>query len=150
LGGSADIFHSDVLDPRSPPRLSQALPPVSQKRVADRSEIITTTHLEKSLEPYSQERLQDIINEFKSELPDIQKFLLDLRPSKKQRSTSESFQFTTDQLRSKINNSLQHVNLHFTNNRPISSGSLIQFLYKIDFITARILAGDGSIDRKYF
>jgi hypothetical protein len=48
---------------------------------SDKVEIISTTHLERALEPYSQERLQDIINEFKSELPGIEKLLLEMRPT---------------------------------------------------------------------
>lgn len=118
---------------------------------SDRSEIITTSHLERALEPYSQERLQDIINEFKSELPEIEKLLLEMRPTRRERTTLESFLFSTDQLRRKVNNALQHVSLRFTNGRAVTSGSIIQFLYKIDFITARKqLIDDGEIDRKYF
>ena len=40
--------------------------------------------------------------------------------------------------------------LSFTNKRYVNPASLIQFLYKIDFITARKRLDDGRIDRKYF
>ncbi len=115
----------------------------------DNVDIIGTTQLEKAFEPYSQERLQDIINEYKSELPEIEKLLLEMKPSRRQRRTADSFQFTTAELRSKLNKAMSHIPLSFTNGRHVNSGSLIQFLYKIDFITARKENLDG-IDRKYF
>ncbi|MDZ5698060.1 ATP-binding protein [Chelativorans sp. M5D2P16] len=116
---------------------------------ASGNDIISTANLARSLEPYSQERLQDIINEFKSELPEIEKLLLEMRPTKRERTTAESFQFTTDKLRVKLNNAMRHANLSFTNSRTVTSGSLIQFLYKIDFITARLETPQG-IERRYF
>lgn len=116
----------------------------------DRSEIIYTQHISAALEPYSQERLQDIVNEFKSELPSIEKLLFEMRPTRRERTTAENYLFTTAQLRAKINKALSHVSLSFSNGRPITSGSVIQFLYKIDFVTARKKLDDGTIDRKYF
>lgn len=44
---------------------------------------------------------------------------------------------------------IDHSNLHFTNRKSVTPKSLIQFLYKIDFITARKDLED-KIDRKYF
>lgn len=49
----------------------------------DRAEIISSSNLNASFEAYSQERLQDIINEFRSELPNIEALLLHMRPTKK-------------------------------------------------------------------
>jgi len=115
----------------------------------DRVQMIHTEQLQDALEPYSQERLQDIINEYKSEVPELERLLLEMRPSTKERRTAESYQFTTADLRRKINYALRHVNVTFTNGKVVSSGSIIQFLYKIDFITARKVV-DNGIDRKYF
>jgi carotenoid cleavage dioxygenase-like enzyme len=115
----------------------------------DRVGIIHTEQLQDALEPYSQERLQDIINEYKSEVPQLERLLLELKPSTRERRTAESYQFTTANLRKKINNALGHVNVVFTNGKVVNSGTVIQFLYKIDFITARKNTIDG-IDRKYF
>jgi hypothetical protein len=70
--------------------------------------------------------------------------------TKRERTAAESYLFSTDKLRSKLNKAMGHANFQFSNGRPITSGSLIQFLYKIDFITARLKLVDGSIDRKYF
>lgn len=111
--------------------------------------IISSEDLENSFQSYSQDRLQDIINEFRSELPDLEKLLLHMRPTKKQRRTAESYQFATDQLSAKLQEILSHVTLRFTNGRYVTPRSLIQFLYKIDFVTARRV-GPAGIDRKYF
>lgn len=116
---------------------------------SQRREIISSEDLEHSFQPYSQERLQDIINEFRSELPDIEKLLLHMRPTKKQQRTADSYLFTTDQLSVKLQDIMSHVPLRFTNARYVTPRSLIQFLYKIDFITARREDSTG-IDRKYF
>ena len=45
---------------------------------------------------------------------------------------------------------MNNVHLTFTNGRPVTPRALVQFLYKIDFITARKRLDDGSIDRKFF
>jgi hypothetical protein len=111
--------------------------------------IISSEDLENSFQSYSQDRLQDIINEFRSELPDLEKLLLHMRPTKKQRRTADSYQFATDQLSLKLQEILTHVTLRFTNGRYVTPRSLIQFLYKIDFVTAR-RTGPSGIDRKYF
>jgi hypothetical protein len=113
------------------------------------NDIISATNLESYFEPYSQERLQDIVNEFRSEMPNIEKLLLNMKPTRKERRTSESFRFSTDQLSAKINHIMGHVTISFSNGRQVNARSIIQFLYKIDFITARI-DRDGSIERKYF
>ena len=112
-------------------------------------EIISSKDLESTFESYSSERLQDIINEFRSELPNIEQLLFGMRPTKKGRRTSENFLYATDQLIMKIKDIMSHSNLAFTNEKHVSPNTLIQFLYKIDFIIARKDL-DGRIDRKYF
>jgi hypothetical protein len=114
------------------------------------SNIISSPDLNGVFEEYSQERLQDIVNEFKSELPQIERLLLAMKPNKTERRTAVNYAFTTDQLSRKITRIIQQNNFAFTNGKAISSRSLIQFLYKIDFITARKELSDGNIDRKYF
>lgn len=110
---------------------------------------ITSKHLEDSFVSYSNERLQDIVNEFRSELPEIERLLLNFRPSKKTARSLDSFSFTTDQLVIRLKNIMQNVPLSFKNGRPVSPRAIIQFLYKIDFITARKNHED-RIERKYF
>jgi hypothetical protein len=113
------------------------------------STIITTKNLEDSFEPYSQERLQDIINEFKSEMPDIKSLLLNMKPSKKARQTIDNYLFNMGSLSQKLQQVMGNTNLRFSNGNHISPRSLTQFLYKIDFITARKEI-NGNIERKYF
>jgi hypothetical protein len=112
--------------------------------------IIASTDFQDIFETYSQERLQDIINEFKSELPDIERLVLSMKPSRLERRAAFSYQFTTDALCTKLNNIIGQNTFRFTNGRPVSARSLIQFLYKIDFVTARKEVAAGEIDRKYF
>jgi len=112
-------------------------------------QIISSEDLDDSFQSYSQERLQDIINEFRTELPQIENLLLNMRPTKKQQRTAENYQFSTDRLSVKLQEIMQHVTLRFANGRYVTPRSLIQFLYKIDFITARRKTASG-IDRKYF
>lgn len=47
--------------------------------------IITSKDLDDSFASYSEERLQDTINEFKTEMPSINKLLLGMRPTRKRR-----------------------------------------------------------------
>jgi hypothetical protein len=62
------------------------------------NQIISSTNLESSFEEYSNERLQDIINEFRSELPQIERLLLGMKPTKKERTAAKSYLFTNDTL----------------------------------------------------
>lgn len=136
---------------RARPRDLVKLFHLSAKRAhASGAEIISSAHLQQVLETYSQERLQDIVNEFKSELHDIERLLLSMKPSKKERRTADSYLFTTDTICSKLNNIINQNSFRFTNGRHVNARSLVQFLYKIDFITARKELADGEIDRKYF
>lgn len=115
-----------------------------------RNIIISSTNLENSFEEYSNERLQDIINEFRSELAEIERLLLGMKPTKRERTAAQSYLFTNDALSKKLSEIMGQVNLRFTNGRPVTGRSLTQFLYKIDFITARKTTQDGTIERRYF
>lgn len=110
---------------------------------------ISSTDLEATFESYSSERLQDTFNEYRSELPNIEGLLFGMRPTKKMRRASENFRYPTDQLILKMKEIMDHTNLHFTNRKIVSPKSLIQFLYKIDFVIAR-KDFENKIDRKYF
>lgn len=110
---------------------------------------ISSFDLEATFSSYSQARLQDIVNEFRTEMPNLEQFLLNMRPTKAQRRASENYLFATDELSRKITGILNNVNLRFTNGRAISSKSLVQFLYKIEFITAR-RESDDIIERVSF
>lgn len=114
------------------------------------SNIIKTEHLEAIFEEYSQGRIQDTINEYKSELPNIEKLILGMKPTKKEKNAAETFTFTTVELHKKINNIINQNSFSFANKRHVNAKELANFLYKINFITARKVLEDGTIQRKYF
>lgn len=123
---------------RSRPRdLLKLFHGAAKKANANKNSKITSYDLEANFSSYSQARLQDIINEFRTEMPNIEQFLLNMRPTRNQKRAAENYLFSTDTLSRKINGVLNNVPVSFTNGRAVSARSLIQFLYKIEFITAR-------------
>ena len=112
-------------------------------------EIIDSVDLQSTFESYSSERLQDTINEFRSELPNIEQLLFGMRPTRKTQKTSENFLYPTDRLVKRLGEIIDHSSLMYINKKHVSPKTLIQFLYKIDFIVARKDMND-RIDRKYF
>lgn len=115
----------------------------------DSSEIISTDHFNQIFEEYSQGRLQDTINEYRSELPDIERLLFGMKPSKQEKRTSTGYVYTTDALLKKIANIQQSGAFRFANGKEADRQSLAAFMYKINFLTAR--KEDGNyITRRYF
>lgn len=113
------------------------------------SQQITTGSLESVFEEYSQGRLQDTINEYRSELPSIEKLILGMRPSKIQRKASQGYVYSTDQLFKKLKAIEEQGKYRWANGSAVETKELAAFLYKINFITARKQTASG-IDRKYF
>jgi hypothetical protein len=122
----------------------------AQQAYVNGSSIIRTLHFQLIFEEYSQGRIQDTINEYKSELPNIEKLVFGMKPNKKQKTTADSFVYTTNELQTKISNIMQQATFCFANGRTPNAKELIQFLYKINFLTARKVNEDGEIQRKYF
>lgn len=117
----------------------------------DNSRIIRTNHFKAIFEEYSQGRIQDTINEYRTELPAIEKLIFGMKPTKKAKGTfSDSFVFTTAELRQKLSNITQQNRFIFSNGKTANATDLAHFLYKINFLTARKILVDGEIDRKYF
>jgi hypothetical protein len=114
-----------------------------------RSSLIRTRHLEASFEEYSQGRVQDTINEFRSELPDIERLLLNMKPSKRERTTKAGYVYVTDALLKKIESIMESGAFTFATGRRADKKELAAFMYKINFLTARKEA-DNGITRKYF
>lgn len=110
---------------------------------------IATKNLEAVFEEYSQGRLQDTFNEYRSELPSIEKLILGMKPSKVQKKASEGYVYTTEQLLKKIRSIEERGRFSWANGQPGDTRELAAFLYKINFITARKKIPNG-IDRKYF
>lgn len=111
--------------------------------------IISTNHLEAVFEEYSQGRLQDTFNEYRSELPQIEKLILGMRPSKIQRRASQGYVYSTAELLKKIRGIEEQGKYRWANGNTADTKELAAFLYKINFITARKKVTNG-IARKYF
>lgn len=110
---------------------------------------IKTEDLQNIFNSYSSERLQDIINEFSSELPTIQRLLLAMKPERRAARASDLYTFSQAELDKKIANIMTSNNFIFSNKKPVTTRSIGQFLYKIDFVIARKTLENGAIDRKY-
>ena len=112
-------------------------------------DIIMTDDLKSIFDDYSQGRLQDTFNEYRTELPEIDRLLLGMKPSKRTASTADSYLFTTEQLLTKIKAICAQGKFQFSNKRVATPQDLAAFMYKIDFLIAR-RDQDNSIERKYF
>jgi hypothetical protein len=110
---------------------------------------IKTLNFTNIFERYSQARIQDTINEFRSELPEIERLLLNMKPSKKERTSKQGFKYKTDALLNKIENIMQGGSFKFANGNIAEKKDLAAFMYKINFLTARKEIS-GEIVRKYF
>lgn len=122
----------------------------AQQAQLDNSSIIKTRHFQDIFEEYSQGRIQDTINEYKSELPAIEKLLFGMRPTKKERLTHDGYSYTTVELKTKLKKLMESENFIFKNGKRANVTDLAQFLYKINFLTARKVLETGEIQRKYF
>jgi hypothetical protein len=114
------------------------------------SKLIMTKDFQSVFEEYSQGRIQDTINEYKSELPDIERLIMGMKPSKRERTTASMFVYSTDALFKKIKNIIEQGNFKFANDEIATTRQLAQFMYKINFLTARKGTSGELISRKYF
>ncbi|MGK7346263.1 MAG: P-loop ATPase, Sll1717 family [Candidatus Nitrospinota bacterium M3_3B_026] len=123
---------------RKRPRDLVKLCTLAAKKAFDRkSNIIQTADLENVFFEYSQGRIQDTINEYRSELPDVERLIMGMRPNKKERQTSTGYCYSTAALISKIKQIIESGSFKFSNNKEATPKQLAQFLYKINFLTAR-------------
>jgi hypothetical protein len=113
-------------------------------------ELLNTMDFENSFENYSQGRLQDAINEYRTELPAIERLLLGMKPAKRERKAALGFQYDTAKLLEKISTIQEQGNFTFASGKVASTKELAAFMYKINFLTARKTLPSGEIDRKYF
>ena len=112
-------------------------------------EIISTDNFNEVFEEYSQGRLQDTINEYRSELPEIERLLFGMRPSRQEKKISSGYVYATDALLRKIKNIQQSGVFKFANGKVADNQALAAFMYKINFLTARRENGN-FITRRYF
>jgi len=117
---------------------------------------ITSDNFKEIFEEYSQGRAQDTYNEYRSELPQIQRLIQGMRPTQKEARDGNGWVYSTDQLLKKIGKIIEQGKFTNSSGSPMGAKELAQFLYKINFLTARkdissgSSAADSLIDRKYF
>lgn len=114
-----------------------------------KNEKVQTSDFKNIFEEYSQGRLQDTVNEFRSELPEIERLLMNMRPSRKEKTAKQGYVYKTDALLPKIGNICEMGTFSFSNGRIATNKDLAAFMYKINFLTARKEMSHGIV-RKYF
>lgn len=121
----------------------------AQEAYRKKSSKIRSEHFSTVFDSYSQSRLQDTINEYSSELPNIKNLLLSMRNSRNDKFINKNL-YSTDQLNKKVKNIISSTDIRFTNQTYTpSSSEIASFLYKIGFLIARKDTTDIII-RKYF
>ena len=111
---------------------------------------IETVDLIDSFPDYSKGRIGDLISEFRSELPEIQRVLYGMKPTAKEaREKPKAFLYSNDELIRKLNGIALNQNIYFANGKKASGQLLAEFLYKIDFVIARKDQG-SFIERFYY
>lgn len=121
----------------------------------NRRSCITTEDFDGIFNRYSQDRLQDTVNEYKSELSNIQELLENMKPSQKQRrketTSGHKFVFNNAEMLAKINAICQSHHFKFFGESAYADAKAIRnFLYKIGFVTARKELPSGEIVRHFF
>lgn len=101
-------------------------------------------------EEYSQGRIQDTINEFRSELPEIERLIMNMKPNKAERIAKAGYVYKTDKLLQKLGNIIEQGRFVMQNGHVADTRDLAHFLYKINFLTARKVLPSGEIERRYF
>jgi hypothetical protein len=122
----------------------------ARRAYEDDSQKILTKHFKEIFDEYSQGRVQDTINEYITELPDIERLILNMKPNKAERKNGNGWVYTPDLLTSKIKNIIQSGSFKLSNGKVATEKQLANFLYKINFMTARKEKEDGEVVRKYF
>jgi len=110
---------------------------------------IGTENMKAVFKPYSQGRLQDTINEYRSELPGIERLLMNMKPNREQRRSKvhKGYIYTTGELLKKISNIEQGGVFRFRSGSVATTKELAAFMYKINFLVAR---RPGRVERTYF
>jgi hypothetical protein len=134
---------------KRPRDLVKLLTLAAKKSYSRNSPRIQTKDFESIFEEYSQGRIQDTINEYRSELPSIEKLLMNMKPNRAERQLRKGFSYKTEELLEKIKRISESNKLLFFNGSEPTPKDLAAFLFKINFITARKETSEGVI-RKYF
>ena len=135
---------------KRPRDLIKLLSSGAKKAYQNRNDKITTSDLESIFTEYSQERFQDLINEFKSEMPNIERLLLGMKVTQKERKDQIGNVYPKDRLILKLKQLMEQNQFVFANRKITTAQSLAEFLYRIEFITARKDEINGVISRLHF
>ena len=116
----------------------------------ERASLIATKHLESVFEDYSQGRIQDSINEYRSELPDIERLLVGMKPAKRTRKTKDAYFYDSGALLKKLRNIMEGGRFRFAKGGDATEKELASFLYKTNFLIATKTLESGYVVRRYF
>ena len=101
-------------------------------------EKILASDLEEVFSNYSHGRITDLVLEFKSELPNIEPLLYNMKPTtRRSRNKDKRWVYTNGELLTKIGNIMESHRFSFTSQTVVTPKALAEFLYKIDFVIAR-------------
>ena len=95
------------------------------------SNLIKTENFQSIFSEYSQGRVQDTVNEYKSELPQIERLLLNMKPSSRELKEHIGYIYDTNRLKNKIKNIIEQGKFVFTNGKEANKDDLLHFMYKI-------------------
>lgn len=76
---------------------------------------IATSDFKAIFDEYSQGRIQDTVNEFRFELPEIERLLVNMKPNKKEKQARSGYVYQTDRLLEKIRSISQMGRFQFSN-----------------------------------
>ena len=79
-----------------------------------------------------------------------ERLLLNMKPSRNEIREHKGYIYDTNRLKQKIKNIIEQGKFIYTNGVVATDTDLLQFMYKINFITARKDMPNGLIERKYF
>lgn len=125
----------------------------AKKAYEEKSSTITGRHIESILEDYSSGRMDDVIIEFKGDMPNISDFLYTMGPTTEElkNKNHERYVYTTDELLHKIANVASSVPVSsLPGTTKADAHDIAQFLFRIGFITARKDLDDHSIERYFY
>lgn len=111
---------------------------------------ITTSHFINIFEEYSYGRMQDTVNEFRTELPEIERLITSMRPTRREQTHSDPFVFSTGELNIKMSEVMKYGGFEYSCGRKATPLDLAHFLFKISFLTATKVLENGDVERKYF
>lgn len=112
--------------------------------------VIKSSDIKDSLKGYCQGRVNDVINEFRSELPDIERLIYGMKASQREIKERRGNRYSTDELIVKIKDIMSQGKFTFFDGRIATPTDLIKFLFRVTFITARKKSVTGFVERKYF